>query len=154
MIEKFRNSVRSFLGVEYLKNRLVEILTRHIDEEGIMIRGAIRESEKAPALATVTILCKTLGDGGKTTTTTHGGEAFVAPGASHTLKLEYSQRTLGSLTYFLSGHPNLVITSFQVGNQEKKSSWAGTKYGECDAVVEVGQLIQIRIEYRVEGQNL
>lgn len=150
---------QSFLGILELNHSLIARVVARVAEEGERTREAFftsRDSKEGPALATVTILCDTPSDDaeGKTVRTTFGGEVFLSPGQSHTLRIPYSQRLVANCTYFVSGHPNILVTSFMVGNNHKTASDCGTKYGQCSFVVEVGQQIQVRLEYRVPGQSL
>lgn len=144
MFDSIKCAVREFLGIPQMQSRLAEAI------------WSVKERMNQPALATVTILCDTPSDGveKKSVRTTFGGEVFLNPGQCHTLCIPYSQRLVANCTYFVSGHPNIVITEFLVGNDSKRASDCGTKYGECSFVVEVGQLIRVRLAYRTPGSSL
>ncbi len=149
MLSNLKCAIREFFGIPQMQTRICESLSR--------MHQSLADSQNKPVLATVTILCVMGGrdEEGKerTTRTTLGGEAFLYPDQSANIKI-YPQRTTSRFTYFVSGHPNLVVTSFKVGNETGDSDCAGKKYGECDFTVDVGNIIQVRIEYRKEGQTL
>ena len=148
MFSNLKCAVREFLGIPQMQSRLAEAI------EGCR-RVICWQQENSPVLATVTILCDTPSDdGGGKTRTTFGGEVFLRPGQKHTLSIPYSQCLVANCTYFVSGHPNIVLTDFRVGHDSKFASDCGVKYGQCSFAIEVGQLIQVRLEYRLEGQSL
>lgn len=101
-----------------------------------------------PALACVTIDCVAM-EGDRATPSVVGGEIFVRPNATSTIRV-HVMRQLKLKRYFLSGHPNLVIERFRVGNTSVESASGGTKFGDCDVSVAVGNLIQIEVSYRSE----
>lgn len=140
MLSSIKQIVREFLGVDLLPSYISELSAR------------IRSTESRPVLVCVTILCRT-SDCGKEGMTTLGAEAFLRPGQSITIPI-YPQRLTGRFTYFVSGHPNLVMTSFKIGNSCIDSDSAGKKYGEFEGTVEVGNMIRVHVEYREPGGSL
>src|SRR3954469_22458466 len=118
MTNFLKKSVQSFLSLNEIKRSIDMLCPALID-----YRKALLTPE--PALATVTILCDSPGDNGKRTRRTFGGEVFLYPGQQHTLKIPYTQHVVANCTYFVSGHPNIVLTNFLVGHDSKFASDCG-----------------------------
>ncbi len=135
MLSNLKCAAREFLG---------------LSTEGI--KRIICEEMDRPVLACVTILCKTIDSAGSTTTTL-GAEAFVSPDGGIEIPI-YPHRMTACFTYFVSGHPNLVLTSFKVGNIVADSDTAGKKYGEWKGTVDLGMIIRVRVEYRKPSGRL
>ncbi len=136
----FTCAVREFLGIPQLQERIFTWFER---------------LDNRPVLACVTILCETAGDYGdesmKPEFTVCGAEAFISPGQKALIFVD-PHRTVGRFTYFVSGHPNLVVTSFRVGNNESQSDDAGKKFGKWNGSCHVGNRMYVVVEYRtVEG---
>lgn len=145
MLANITCAVREFLGIPQMQERLADSIDRVRRELNL----AVTRVPEA-VLVCVTVLAVT-SDGERIEDTAFGAEAFIYPGESKTLSV-HPQRLVGKMTFFVSGHPNLVITGFTVGNDQMMSSSTGIKFGRCGKAVEVGQVIKVRIEYRVPGQ--
>lgn len=146
MLANITCAVREFLGIPQMQERLADSIDRVRRELNL----AVTRVPEA-VLACVTVLAVT-SDGERIEDTAFGAEAFIYPGEAKTVDVPYPQRNVGRMLYFISGHPNLVITSFNVGNHHTMSNNAGVKFGKCSTALEVGNTIKVRVEYRVPGQ--
>lgn len=143
-------SSREFLGIPQLQERFFETLSRtHLRViDALDERQRRREAEKDAelVLACVTVLCDTVNHAGKKARTTMGGECFIMPGGRATIQLTPQQMT-GNYTYFVSGHPNIVIRGLKFGNESMNANMGSVKYGECSGAIELGTHITVELEY-------
>lgn len=142
MFDNLVCAVREFLGIPQMQERI----TNSIGSLRGLVDAALRRQENLAVLACVTVLGETTYSD-RIFSTALGGEAFVSPGNGVDIKID-PQKQVGRMTYFVSGHPNLVITSFRVGQEEASADCAGKKFGQFSGVVEPGQYLKCRVEYR------
>ncbi len=138
-----KQKIREWLGTANLRDHLRGIVSDGFDG----VRGLIPDAQKRPVLACVTVICDCVEDSVKPTITTMGGEAYVQPGGRVTIQIE-PQRMTGNYTFFVSGHPDLLITKFNIGNDFKMSNCGAAKFGRVRGACEIGNRIYVEVEYR------
>lgn len=146
----FKERFRNWSGAYYILDGLTRCHNL-LEQQRELIRQLISEDRSRPVLACVTVICEGVdcgapGEGGKVFTTL-GAEAFVRPGGRVMIPIE-PQRMTGQYTFFVSGHPNLVIRQFNIGNDFKMSNSGSAKFGRVHGVCEIGQRINVEVEYR------
>ncbi len=148
MRQRIQNSIREYLGIRFLGTSLNEV-QHHLSRVAAYLSNLSLKDDRV--LACLTVLSD-LQETSYARSTVFGAEVFLSPGEETTLEVPMTQRALGRLTYFISGHPNLVITTFEVGNVLCQSNHCGVKFGQCNEAVEVGNRVRVRVAYRNAGQ--
>jgi hypothetical protein len=148
MFSNLKCAAREFLGIPQMQSRLVGALHNAVTSITSILE---RRIEPGPVLACITVLCDLRDDMPHGRSTVFGAEKVISPGESTTIEIPYPQRIVGRLSYFITGHPNLIIESFEISNRFTSASAAGVKFGQCNETVELGERIRARISYRVPG---
>lgn len=143
----YQYKVRRFLGLQQI-GEAIDTVQVHLARISAFVSNQFQDDR---VLACVTVLSD-IHDDGMVRSTVFGAEAFISPGAEQTIEVPMTQRPLGRMTYFVSGHPNLVITDFEVGNLICQSNQCGVKFGQCHKAVQVGSRVRVRVAYRIPGQ--
>lgn len=104
---------------------------------------------REPYLACVTFLADTVNHEQQPTflPTTFGVEVFISPGESKEVVVP-THRLVGHCTYFVSGHPNIVITSVVVRNDHQMANSEGVKFGRIYNSINPGEHLRITIAFR------
>lgn len=142
--------VQKFLGITGLQSSLVDVLNSM--RESIVEACYSVLTAREPYLACVTFMADTVDDDigrgvAKATRTGFGAETFILPGETKTILVPI-QRLVGHCFFFVSGHPNIVITEVLVANDHQMSNTDGLKFGRFDKAVRPGDELRVTLAFR------
>lgn len=146
-VARIQKAVRGWL-VDPVGDRIIGAIARAEESIKIDVFAHIENLAPRRVLATLTILCGTtpLDGSVKEVRTMLGGEVWLVPGQLTDIEI-MPQRLVKLDTFFISGHPNIVVKGFKVGNEWCDADMNGKKFGDINRVVEVGQRVSVAVEY-------
>jgi hypothetical protein len=144
---------QKFLGISELQTNLINALNS--------IRQSIVDAcyevltAREPYLACVTFMGDTFDEDprgldlspSQLIPTAFGAEEFISPGETKTLSVPV-HRHVGHITYFVSGHPNIVIIAITVGNDHQTVNSNGIKFGRFRKAIQPGVFLHVTLAFR------
>ena len=151
-----RKHVQNFLGISELQHEFLRTTVTTINSMRQHIVQTCREiaAERSPSLACVTFMGEMVdhdNDHGlgtpKTIPTSFGAELFMSPGEARTVMVPV-QNIVGRICFFVSGHPNIVITGVVMANQYQVSNTDGIKFGRLRSAISPGEMLVVHLVFR------
>lgn len=154
---KIRDRIRKFIGFDELQWQQVETLRTM--QQGIIDACYEVLTNREPFLACVTFMGETFDEDprgldlspSQLIPAAFGAELFISPGEHKHVAIPV-HRPVGRITYFVSGHPNIVITSIAVGNDHQLSNTDGVKFGRFKKAIEPGVHLNVNIAFRTASK--
>ena len=150
---KIRDRIRKFIGFDELRWQQVETLRTM--QQGIIDACYEVLTNREPYLACVTFMGETFrGDylsRHELIPAAFGAELFISPGEHKHVAIPV-QWPVGRISYFVSGHPNIVITSIAVGNDHQLPNTDGVKFGNFIKAVDTGVHLNVTIAFRTASK--
>lgn len=138
----------------------VGTLSSHLAGLQASVSRYFTSSAHAPALATLAVLCERrvqkpalpsqpFHPGGEYdwVPTVLGGECWLREGDVQELRL-MPQHWTRNFRWFVSGNPEIVVTSFVVAGESATAAFGGLKYGDCALECRLGNQISVTLERR------